>query len=131
VSLVRKLVKAVRQTIRDHRAPKWVAEPVRRVANYVVALTVVAGAALALATSQANLVPEKYRVEFLAFVASATVVTATVAKVAGEVARSKVFAPATVDRIVQGAKADGFKAALRDLGAQAEPKGPGSFPGKP
>ncbi len=95
MSLFRKIFRAIKKTIRDHRAPKWVAEPVRRIANYVVALTVAAGAVLVAATAFTDAVPSKYRDQFSAFIVAATAVVAVVAKVAGEIARSKVFAPAT------------------------------------
>jgi hypothetical protein len=110
MTLISKIWSAIVTTIQTHRAPKWAAEPVRRIANYVVGLTVTAGALLVAATQFTHYVPAKYQGTVTAWVAAATVVVGAVAKVAGEIARSKVFAPATVARI---AAANGSKVAVR------------------
>lgn len=105
MTLIGKIWAAIVETIQTHRAPKWLAEPVRRIANYVVGLTVVIGGLLVAATQFTHLVPAKYQDDFTAFLAVSTVVIATAAKIAGEIARSKVFAPATVAQIEAGVTA--------------------------
>jgi len=105
MSLVRKIFQAIKETIHTHRAPKWAAEPIRRVANIVVSLTATAGILLVAATQWTSQVPPKYRDTVTAWIAGATVVIGVLAKWAGEIARSKVFAPATVANEIQKTKA--------------------------
>jgi hypothetical protein len=95
VSLAKKVVAAVVQTIRDHRAPQWFAEPVRTIANRVVGVTVLVTGVLASAALLTDVVPEQYRDQVAAVVAGIGAVNVVIAKWAGEIARNKVFSPAT------------------------------------
>lgn len=99
MTLIGKIWSAVLETIKTHRAPKWVAEPVRRIANYVAGLAVTVGALLVAGTQLTHVVPAQYQDKFTVFLAAATAAVAVAAKVAGEIARSKVFAPLTVEKI--------------------------------
>lgn len=100
MTLIAKIWSAIVETVKTHRAPGWASEPVRRIANYVVGLTVTLGALLIAGTQLTHYVPAKYQGTVTAWIAALTVVSGVVAKVAGAVARSKVFAPATVAGIV-------------------------------
>jgi hypothetical protein len=95
MSLLRKILQAVVQTIRDHRAPRWAAEPIRSIANRVVSVAAVIAALLVVANEHTDLVPARYRTEASAALAAVAAVLAVVTKVAAEIARSKVFSPAT------------------------------------
>ncbi len=106
MSLAGKIVAAVVQTIRDHRAPQWAAEPVRKIANRVVAVTVLLTGVLAAAAQLTTVIPAKYRDQMTAVVAGIGAANAVIAKWAGNVARNKVFSPATHERDVEVAKAE-------------------------
>lgn len=96
MTLVKKIAVAVVQTIRDHRAPQWAAEPVRKIANRVAGFTVTVTALTVAAVQFTSFVPAKYRDQVTAVVAGIGGVNVVIAKWAGAVARSKVFSPATV-----------------------------------
>lgn len=104
MKLVAKILGAVVQTIRDHRAPQWAAEPVRKVANRVVGVTVLVTGVLASAALLTDVVPAKYRDQVAAVVAGIGVTNAVIAKYAGRVARSKVFSPATMEKEIARAQ---------------------------
>ena len=97
---LKKIYRAVVEIIHEDRAPKWVAEPVHRIANYVVGLTVTATAGLAAVANFTNIVPAKYQAEFSGFLVTAGAVVTAVAKWTGEIARNKVFAPDTVEELL-------------------------------
>ena len=94
-STFKKAIGAFVATIRTERAPQWVAEPVRMIANRVAAFSLTAGTLLVAANTLTTFVPVAYRDKVSALVAAVSVGFAGVTKIAGRVARSKVFSPAT------------------------------------
>lgn len=95
MKLLKKIYQAVAYTIRTHRAPKWVAEPVRMVAHRVMTITATVTTLLVIANQQAGNIPQPYRDRVSVVLGVIGVVVVFSTKVTAEVMRLKVFSPQT------------------------------------
>jgi hypothetical protein len=96
MKLLKAIYQAVVQTIKTHRAPVWVDEPVLAVANRATALLTALTGAAAVVNQFSTLVPAKYRDAVLLGLGSFYSVSAVATRVIAKITRSKVFSPATV-----------------------------------
>lgn len=95
MKLLKKIYRAIRFTIRTERAPRWVAEPIRTIANKTLGISVALTGLVVLAQQHIDFVPPAYRDRVSVVLVAAAAILVTVHRYAAFLGRSKVFSPAT------------------------------------
>lgn len=85
----------------DVELPKALREPARRVGHALTAVLALAGAFLAIILPLADVVPEQYRVRYVAIVGVVTAAVAAATKVATELIRGKVTPAWKIRRVYE------------------------------